>query len=97
VFKVENIIVNPAGCEGTRFLMASVAFELPDEKVEARLRDHDFMVRDAVIGVLENQPLEALTRAGARDSLKRQLAEAILPLAGRHLRLRVFLPQFVIQ
>ena len=97
VFKVDNIIVNPSGCDGTRFLMASVAFELPNDKIEARLRDHDFMVRDAVIGVLENQTLEALTRSGARDSLRRRLAEAILPMAGRGTRLRVYLPQFVIQ
>jgi len=95
-FKVDNIIVNPAGSEGTRFLMASVTFELQDEKVAERLRERDFVVRDAVISVLENQTLEALTRPGARDSLKRRLAEAVRPFAGSR-KLSVFLPQFVIQ
>jgi flagellar FliL protein len=97
VYKVENIIVNPAGSEGTRFLMASVAFELPDDKVEARLRDHDYMVRDAIIAVLERQSLDALTRPGSRDSLRLRLAQAVSPLAGVRTRLNVFLPQFVIQ
>lgn len=97
VFKLDNIIVNPAGSQGTRFLMASVAIQLPDDKTEETLRAREVEVRDAVTAVLESQTMAMLTRPGARDSLKQALARAVVPLAGRSVRLRVFLPQFVIQ
>jgi flagellar FliL protein len=89
--------VNPAGSAGTRFLMASVAFELSDEKVAAALQEQEVQVRDAVITALESQTLEMLTAPGSRAAIKRQLAATIQPLVPGHQPLRVYLPQFVIQ
>ena len=96
VFKLENVIVNPAGTQGSRFLMATIAIESDDPKVDALLRSNDIAIRDRVISVLEYQTMETLTRPGARDSIKSQLAEAIAPFA-EDAELRVYLPQFVIQ
>jgi flagellar protein FliL len=98
VFKLENLIVNPAGSGGTRFLLASVAIEVADDKVEARLRERDFQMRDVVISVLERQTLDAISTPGARDSIKVQLARVMGPLIGTEpAALHVYLPQFVIQ
>lgn len=96
MLKLENIIVNPAGSQGTRFLMASVAFEFPDSRTEDRAREREVEVRDAVIGVLSSTSWDALLLPGARDTLKRQLALAVAPIVSSD-RLRVFLPQFVLQ
>jgi flagellar protein FliL len=97
VFRLDNLIVNPAGSHGTRFLMASVAVEVPDAKIEAQLRERDFQVRDAVIAVLERQSLETITAPGGRDSVKARLAETLGPMVGRRVPLHIYLPQFVIQ
>ena len=97
VFRLDNLIVNPAGSHGTRFLMASVAVEVPDARVEARLRERDFQVRDAVIAVLERQSLETITAPGGRDSVKARLAETLGPMVGRGVPMHIYLPQFVIQ
>jgi flagellar protein FliL len=97
VFKIDNLIVNPAGSGGTRFLMASVAVEVPDARIEAQLRDRDFQVRDAVIAVLERQTLESITAPGGRDSVKARLVETLAPMVGRGVPMHVYLPQFVIQ
>ena len=97
VYRLDNIIVNPAGSQGTRFLMASVAFELPDSRLETRLRERDFQVRDAIIATLERQSLQMLMAPGARDSIKRQIGLAVQPLTGRTRPVAVYLPQFVIQ
>jgi flagellar protein FliL len=96
VFELENLIVNPAGTEGSRFLMATVAFELDDPKLSELLRENDIAIRDQVITVLENQTMEMLTRPGARDSLRVLLAEAVAPYV-EGAEMRVYLPQFVIQ
>jgi flagellar basal body-associated protein FliL len=97
VFRIDNIVVNPAGSAGQRFVMAAVAFDLDDERALSILREHEMQVRDAVISTLEAQTLESLTRPGARDSLKDLLAGTVRPMLGRDRRVRVYLPQFVIQ
>jgi flagellar protein FliL len=97
IFRLDNLIVNPAGSEGTRFLMATVAFEVESETAEAALKDHDVQVRDLVVSRLESQTMQMLTQPAARDSIKHQLALAVAPLVGPKTRVRVYLPQFVIQ
>lgn len=96
VFRLDNIIVNPAGSQGARFLMASVAVEVPDSKMEEKLRGKEVQVRDAVISILESHSLQQLTLPGARDSLRARITETIVPMAGSR-KIKVYLPQFVIQ
>ncbi len=95
-FKVENIIVNPSGSQGAHFLMATIAVEVPTDKMEEKLREHDAEIRDMVITILERQSLEELSQPGARERLKRSILTGLLPLTGKA-EVRVFLPQFVIQ
>jgi flagellar protein FliL len=97
MFRIDNLIVNPAGSQGTRFLMVSIAVATPDAKVEALLRAREPAVRDAVISLLEKQTMQRLAEPGFRDSLKVSLADTISVIAGSASRLAVFLPQFVIQ
>ena len=100
IYRIDNVIVNPAGSYGQRFLMCSVAVQLEDDAVVEALRSHEVEVRDAVISTLEGNTLEQLTQPGARDTLRARLASAIQPLLGHDAEdahLRVFLPQFVIQ
>lgn len=95
VFRIDNVVVNPAGSEGSHFLMASIAISVPDDKALDRLRENDPQVRDMVTGLLESKSLPALTRPGMRDSLKLELANLVRPIAGANPR--VYLPHFVIQ
>ena len=97
VFKLDNLIVNPLGSQGARFLMVSVAIETVDGKQDEELRAREAQIRDLVISLLEKQTMESLGTPGIRDSLKAQLSDTITALAGSRTRLRVFLPQFVIQ
>ncbi len=97
IVSLDNLIVNPAGSQGTRFLMASIALEVDGAEAEKRLRDHEVEIRDLVTSILESETMQLLTAPGARDSVKSRVAVAVLPIAGKDSKLRVFLPQFVIQ
>lgn len=97
IYRIDNLIVNPADTQGTRFLMASVAFELPDDKAEAAMRDHEAQVRDIVIATLERKTLEQLTRPGAREQIKKEILAALAPVTGEMEWVRIYLPQFVLQ
>jgi len=97
IYSLDNIIVNPAGSEGLRFLMASVAFEVHPEHAVEEMRQQEVRLRDVVISTLERQTMEMLTRPGARDSIKVKLADAVEPIVGSDVHVRVYLPRFVIQ
>jgi flagellar FliL protein len=97
VVSLDNIIVNPAGSQGSRFLMTSVAFEVEGAEAEKALRAREVEVRDRVTSILEAQTMAALTSPGARDSLKRRIGDAVSPMLGPDVKLHVYLPQFVIQ
>ncbi len=100
VYKLDNIIVNPAGSQGQRFLMCSVAIESDDAKALDLLREHEIELRDRVITMLAKQTLDRLTAEGSRDSLRAELLAIIKPALGpdgQTTELKVFLPQFVVQ
>jgi flagellar FliL protein len=94
---LENIIVNPAGSQGSRFLMTSVAIATDDEKLESELRDRQVELRDKVTTVLEVMTMQQLTAAGARDTVKTRIQAMVVTMLGGKPKLKVFVPQFVIQ
>jgi flagellar FliL protein len=96
-FELENMIVNPADTRGERFLMVSVAFEVPDDETLNLLHEREIQVRDAVSAALGSRTLASLTESGAREMLKRDLTRAVDELAGEPAWMRVYLPRFVIQ
>ncbi len=95
MMELGNILVNPAGSQGLRFLMVAVAFEVANNDLRDLLHRREAHVRDIVISVLEDQTLAALSSPGARDTVKARLAEAIRPLVG-NTPVTVYVPQFVI-
>lgn len=97
VYRVDNLIVNPAGSQGQRFLMATVAFDFSDAKVNEEVRAREVEVRDRIITTFESQTMDDLTRPGARDSLRARLHAVMAPIAGEDAEFEVYLPQFVIQ
>ncbi len=97
VYRMDNLIVNPAGSQGARFLMVSLAVEAPDPKLESELKARDSQLRDLVITLLQQQTMETLSQPGIRDSIKRQVADTVSALVGSRETLRVYIPQFVIQ
>jgi flagellar basal body-associated protein FliL len=89
-----NILVNPAGSQGLRFVMASVTFEVFDQKKLDDMRRRDAQLRDIVIATLERYTMERLTSPGARDAVKRELAQVVDSIFGTNVD--VYMPQFVI-
>jgi len=96
LFELENVIVNPAGSQGQRFVVATVAFEVASEEMRNTLHEAETQIRDGVTGVLERKTVEELLRPGARDSMRGAFADVVAPyLKGE--KVQVFIPQFLVQ
>jgi flagellar FliL protein len=98
VHMMENLVLNPAGSNGTRFLMTSVAVEVKDDGVKQAMTSRDAEMRDAVLRVLGERTVEQLADMSLRDGLKKQVADSFNTLLARKDAVkRVYFPQFVIQ
>lgn len=95
--ELANVVVNPAGTQGTRFLMTSVAIAVPTEEAQKALSERQAELRDRITTILESETMAQLTAPGARDSLKLKIAAVVSTIAGPRVAVRIFLPQFVIQ
>lgn len=97
-YVVDDLVLNPAGTEGTRFLMATVALHLGSAADEEQLKARDEELRDVVLGVLGQKTVGELVQPdSARAALKRELRDSVAGLFPKGTVRRVYLPKFVIQ
>lgn len=97
VYQIDNLVLNPAGTEGTRFLMVTVAVGAKDEETMAVMKERDLELRDAALRVLGTKTVQELADVSRRDSIKSELLKVLSgQLPPKSVR-EVFLPQFVIQ
>jgi flagellar FliL protein len=94
---LNNVVLNPAGSRGTRFLLVSVGFEFAPAVTPEEFANSETKIRDAVIGTLSARTVDELVDYTRRDGIRTEIAGAVDSMfAGRKVR-RVFFPQFVIQ
>lgn len=97
-YLVEDLVLNPAESGGTRFLVASVAFQVGSAEIAAQMSRRDVEVRDAVLAVLASKTVpELLVPDSARSALKDELRRSVGRMFPRGAIRQVFLPKFVIQ
>jgi flagellar FliL protein len=94
---LDNIVMNPSGSSGSRFLLLSVSYELKDAKVAEVLKSRDAEVRDLVQRVMGAHSIEELIDISHREQFKSELIKATEVITGAKTVKRVFFPQFVIQ
>lgn len=76
-FSVEDIIINPAGTNGQRLMLASVGFAVATEEEKKALEEKQVLLKDIVISTLSSKTLQELNQVGYKDSLKVQLMNTI--------------------
>ena len=95
---MDNLVLNPAGSNGTRFLMAAVATEVKDDKVKEEMLGRDAELRDDVLRILGQRTVEQLVDMSLREGLKKELVDTLnARLKSKTAVKRVYFPQFVIQ
>jgi len=94
---IDNLVVNPARSQGTRFLLASIAVQMSDPGAVEMIDARDVELRDALILVLASKTVDQLTDISGREALVLEIQAAIVRVVGPDLVKNVFIPQFVIQ
>jgi len=97
VHLLENLVLNPAGSGGSRFLLLSIAIETGDATVLATMQSRDAELRDIILTSLGNKTVDELTDVSARERIKTEIQAAIGERFGKKAVARIYFPQFVVQ
>ena len=95
--KIENIVLNPAGTNGQRFLMVTAAFQVKDAETDALMKEHEAEIRDHMLALLSKKTVEDLTDPLQRDPIKKEVLDAVSPMFPKGAILKVLFTQFVVQ
>jgi flagellar protein FliL len=98
LYTITDLVLNPAGSGGTRFLMMSVAFDMKDSASVEVLKQRDAEIKDAVLALVGGKTVEQLAEVSSREPLKAEIKDLVLKIVKKKkLIKRVSFPQFVIQ
>jgi flagellar FliL protein len=97
IYMIEQMIVNPAGTGGRRFLSASIGFELGDEAANVAMQTKEAIVRDALITILSSQTVPELSDSAQRERLRKLIRLRVSKLLGTDDISAVYFTEFVLQ
>ncbi len=96
LFELNDLVVNPAGSGGTRFLVAAISLDADAEAQEA-LAARSAEARDLLLTVLGSHTVDQLSDVSYREDVRSQLRSTLNGMLGYEGVHRIFFPQFVIQ
>lgn len=97
LYNLPNVIVNPAGTGGSRFLVVDLSLKMNTSDAALEVEEREMEVRDVLIQLFGQQTVEQLADISAREGLKEEVALALNGLLVRGRVLSLFMPRFVIQ
>lgn len=77
IFMIEDVIVNPSGTGGTRFLSVSFGFELGSEETRAKFEEREPIIKDALITILGSKTISQLTDAKEKEITRFQIRKRV--------------------
>ena len=95
--RLENIVVNPAGTGGSRFLSVSFGFELESESTKAEFEERDAVIRDALITIMSSKTVAQLTDAKQKEIARFQIKKRVSQLLQSNELVGVYYTDFVLQ
>ena len=100
LYLIDNLVLNPAGSGGSRFLMLAAAIEFSNASLVEEIKTRDSEVRDVILRVMGSKTVEELSDMGHREDIKAELADSLGTLFKKSKKKpiqRIYFPQFVIQ
>lgn len=97
VYAIKDIVVNPAGTGGTRFLSVSFGFDLKYAELSSEFEAREPLVRDALITILSSKTVAELTNAKQKEIIRYQVKKRLSSLMNTDGINGVYYTDFVLQ
>ncbi len=97
VMTVSDLVVNPAGTAGRRYLKVAAAIEVHDPKVLKELEARGAQVRDLLIRDLSARTLEELTDPVAKEEMRQSIVSELNDIVGAGKVGNLYFTDYVVQ
>jgi|GEM_PF-506244 len=97
MFQIKDIVVNPAGTNGTRYLCTTVTLEISDVLVEEEVEAREAQVRDLLIEILGRRTVPELSSLEMRDYIRDEIRLSVNSLLASGEIDGVYFSNFVLQ
>lgn len=97
IFTIKDIVVNPSGTAGSRYLSASIAFQLGSPEEAAKFEQFEPIIRDALITILSSKTVAQLTDSREKEIARMQIKNRVGQLLKNTELAGVYYSDFVLQ
>lgn len=97
MFLFEDIIVNPAGTMGRRYLVLSLSFEVVGKKGMEELREREPIIRDALFTLLASKSLDYVSDVANLEPLREQIRKTVNAYLDKGDVVRVYFTGYILQ
>ncbi len=73
LFAIKDLIINPAGTNGQRYLLTTIGFNLSSEEALKEMEKKEMAVRDALNSILTSKSMEDLIDVSKREVLRHEI------------------------
>lgn len=95
--EIDNLIINPSGTEGKRYLMVKIGFESDNAKTLEEVTAKEVVVRDRILRFLSSRTVEDLAAIERRDAIKDDLRTMVNEVLEKGQITRLYFTQYVLQ
>ena len=97
IFVVKDLIVNPAGTNGTRFLLTTIGFEVTSPQAKQELEVKEVQLRDVLNTILTSKGMDDLVDVQKREDLRHEISKQVGELMRQGSLANVYFSKFIIQ
>ncbi len=97
IYMVKELLVNPTGTSGTRYLSANLGLEVSNPETVTKLEEQDLQIRDLLITILSSRTVDQLTDAAERERMRTEIAERLNTLMAPAQITAVYFVDYVLQ
>ena len=97
IYAIKDIVINPAGTGGSRFLSVSFGFELESQELGTEFETREPMIRDALITIMSSKTVAQLTDPKQKEIVRYQIKKRLSKLMDTDEIVGVYYTDFVLQ
>lgn len=97
VYTIKDIVINPAGTAGSRFLSVSFGLDLANSGIQSQLEQREALVRDALITIMSSKTVAQLTDTREKEITRLQIKKRLSDLLRTEDIRAVYFTDFVLQ
>ncbi len=97
IFKVEDVIVNPAESRGSQFVLINIAFEVEEEDDIAELERREPQIRDILIRIISSKTIDQLDGPDDKELLREEIKGPVGALLKKGHLNNVYFVNYIIQ